>query len=294
MPYRFQLVNKPKYRCPSCGTDKKLSRYYDNAKNEFLSEYEYGRCDREIDCGFHSIPKDDGSYKGFSKNVIEKVEEKPFNVIPYEFVRKSVSNKYSDNFSVFLFNHFSDRQEIVKEVLDSYKVGVSNVFGGKSTVFWQISKEGVRSGKIMQYNPETGKRKKGGVFTTWVHTELYKNTEYVLKQVFFGNHLVKYGDKIVIVESEKTAIICAIYFYGQGYKFISSGMLQGLQEHKFAALPKYIKEYIFIPDFGKATEIWRKKVEELGLKNARITTFEDVNEGDDIADIIFLGKNLEL
>lgn len=60
--FRYQLPKKAiKSDCPSCGPKhrKTLSRYIDTQTGEPLPEI-YGRCDREINCGYHLNPY----YKG--------------------------------------------------------------------------------------------------------------------------------------------------------------------------------------------------------------------------------------
>jgi hypothetical protein len=53
--YRYILDTSPrKYRCPGCGK-KRFVRYVDTATGELLPE-QYGRCDREANCGHHEPP----------------------------------------------------------------------------------------------------------------------------------------------------------------------------------------------------------------------------------------------
>lgn len=59
-PYRYQLehcvgTNRKKC-CPSCG-HKTFVRYIDMETGNPLAE-DIGRCDREINCGYHKKPKD--------------------------------------------------------------------------------------------------------------------------------------------------------------------------------------------------------------------------------------------
>ena len=82
-----------------------------------------------------------------------------------------------------------------------------------STVFWQIDTKGnIHTGKVMQYDPKTGKRVKQPINKiSWVHTVL-KLHDFNLLQCLFGEHLLIDNNKpVAIVESEKTAIIASIY-----------------------------------------------------------------------------------
>jgi hypothetical protein len=80
--------------------------------------------------------------------------------------------------------------EIVSELVNSYFIATSKLWKG-ATVFWQIDAEGkIRTGKIMLYNPTTGKRVKEPFnHISWVHKAL-KEPEYELKQCLFGEHLI--------------------------------------------------------------------------------------------------------
>lgn len=281
MDFRYNLTNKNKIDCPSCGAKKRFCRYYDN-KERTYAPTEYGRCDREISCGYHNVPKNEV----IVNEIVKEKPKRPHNIIPYKYYTLSFKRRYQDSFSLFMLKSFGEKS---RDSLYKYNVGCSLKFRGNSTVFWQIASDGIRSGKIMQYTLK-GKRSKN--MNTWVHAEMYN--DYELKQVFFGNHLEYKNKKIVIVESEKTAIICDVFFDNDNYVFMSSGMLQGLQRYKFDELKDY-KEIICIPDYGKAYDIWCDKIQKLDLPNVRVTkSLQKLNlsEGEDIADII-LEKKLE-
>ena len=89
----------------------------------------------------------------------------------------------------------------------------------QAIIFLQIDQDNqCRTGKIMQYNPATGHRikdpnKPGRI--NWLHSILKRRKQlppdWQLTQCLFGEHLLpQHQDKTVaLVESEKTAIICA-------------------------------------------------------------------------------------
>lgn len=90
--------------------------------------------------------------------------------------------------------------------------------GGRElrTVFWQIDHAGnVRSGKLMSYG-EDGHRIKT-INPMWVHKDPLMHidlTKAEHRSCLFGEHLLKRYPKasVHIVESEKTAILCAINY----------------------------------------------------------------------------------
>lgn len=107
-------------------------------------------------------------------------------------------------------------EETVSRLISEYQIGVTKA---GDAIFYQIDQNGrCRTGKVMKYNPTTGKRVKdesSPAAITWVHSLLKQQgvlpTEWELTQCLFGEHLLKrYPDKLVcLVESEKTAIICS-------------------------------------------------------------------------------------
>ena len=63
-----------------------------------------------------------------------------------------------NNFIQFLKTLFTETE--VNEAIQKYYIGTSKHWNG-ATIFWQIDNlEKVRHGKIMLFNPETGKRVK--------------------------------------------------------------------------------------------------------------------------------------
>ncbi|MBQ9201310.1 MAG: N-acetylmuramoyl-L-alanine amidase [Bacteroidales bacterium] len=97
-------------------------------------------------------------------------------------------------------------------MIADYLIGVTK---SGDVIFYQLDIQGrCCTGKIMKYNPDTGKRIKdesqpGRI--TWAHPLLKKQLpeKRELKQCLFGELLLtKYPDKpVVLVEAEKTAII---------------------------------------------------------------------------------------
>lgn len=177
-----------------------------------------------------------------------------------------------------------------------------------STVFWQIDRYGrVHGGKIMQYNPDNGKRVKelyrdaeqrprGGV--TWVHSAL-KIPDYQLSQCLFGEHLLaRYpGKTVAIVESEKTAMIASgvfddcITLATGGFDNLKFEMCEALYGRDVILMPDNGKYKSFMGNDGKPKDGWLEKGKLLRhmferLRIADIMEREAKNPGDDIGDLI--------
>lgn len=139
---------------------------------------------------------------------------KEIDFIPDEYVTRSVSFHRDSSFTAYL-NTILD-PFIVEGLVDEYKLGVTK---DGAVIFFQIDEEGrCRSGKVMKYDPVTGHRIRDGRSAcriTWVHVLMKQqgllHEEWDLSQCLFGEHLLqRYPCKTVaLVESEKTAVICA-------------------------------------------------------------------------------------
>ncbi|MDD3286977.1 MAG: DUF6371 domain-containing protein, partial [Bacteroidales bacterium] len=215
---------------------------------------------------------------------------------------KQIDNKYllqtiskPSHFLTFLFDNFP--KEDVERVIKDYFIGGAMDNG---VVFWQIdSNLRIRTGKIMQYNPTTGRRVKSGV--SWVHSEMKKQNllpnDWQLTQCLFGEHLlIKYPQKpIMLVESEKTSIIMSLY--EPSFNWMATGGLNNLTENKIYPIRK--QQITAFPDL-KCFELWQSKAErinkaigskiELSHILEEIATKEDKELGLDLADF-FLRVN---
>jgi ribosomal protein L37AE/L43A len=284
-----------KHICPNCGK-KTFVRYIDKDTGQYVND-NVGRCDRELKCGYHYTPKEyfkDHSNKYihfnvyYQKPIIEKVIEQP-SYIDKNLFEKSLDNYEQNNFVTFLRKTFGS--EVTQKLIDTYKIGTSNHWNG-ATIFWQIDINGnIRTGKIMQYNPETGRRVKSPYDKiTWVH-KVINLEKFNLKQCLFGEHLLIDKTKPVgVVESEKTAIIASVFF--KDLIFVATGGKQNLNAIKL--IPLANRNVIFYPDLG-AFDKWNEKVNTFKkmFKSVKVSdclekiaTVEERNKGLDIVDYL--------
>lgn len=287
-------LNGGKWFCPDCG--KKTFVCYLDCDGEIINE-KVGKCDRADKCNYHYTPKeyfsDNGNDRPITHRPKPKVKNEPsptyFDIGIFKKTRRAYEK---NNLIIFLKRKFKP-DLIVKAILD-YHIGTSNHFGGGSTVFWQIDRQGkIRGGKIMKYNQDNGKRVKEPYnMITWVHTVMHL-TDYNLKQCLFGEHLLKkYPDKgVAVVESEKTAIIASMWC--PDIIFLACGGCQNLSNQR--CIPLKERRVVFFPDNGKYEE-WREKAKELShlFKSfvvSDIMEHEAVEHGDDIGDLILANIN---
>ncbi|HBN06053.1 MAG TPA: hypothetical protein DD434_09765 [Bacteroidales bacterium] len=191
------------------------------------------------------------------------------------------------NFGTFLKSIFN--KDELKTIIDDYQLGMTK---DNSVIYWYIDKENkIRSGKIMQYDPKTGKRRRDEpecspnngcspnitdsinsngrtrrFAPTWVHSELKKQNilpnDWQLTQCLFGEHLlIKYPEKsVMLVESEKTAIIMSLY--QPSFNWMATGGLNNLTENKIYPVRKC--EITAFADL-KCFELWQSKAERINL-----------------------------
>jgi len=186
-----------------------------------------------------------------------KPEPKPVSFIPVQLFKASLKGYQGNNFVKFLVELFG--AEITSQLISKYFIGSSKHWNGAS-VFWQIDIQGrVRTGKIMLYNPTTGRRVKEPFnYITWVHTAL-EQPEFNLKQCLFGEHLLKDKVKpVALVESEKTAIIASVYL--PQFLWLAAGGKENLKLEKLQVLQG--RNVVLYPDL-KAFELWNTKAKQL-------------------------------
>lgn len=290
---------KNRYHCPACGKKSVFTRYIDLELKEHVCET-VGMCSRLQKCAYHYPPKaffedqkilsgEKISTPNLSRPHLKvtdfkvKLDSEP-SYIDNTLLIKSLKEGESNNLLSFLNDAMDD--DAIKLIRDEYKIGTSKKWPG-ATIFWQIDTENkVRTGKLIQYDSNTGRKKR----INWVHSVL-KIADYNLNQCLFGLHLLN-SDKskpIAIVESEKSAVIASIAF--PEFIWMATG---GLMNLKYDLLkPLANRKVILFPDAG-CFDNWNNRVKDLPknihfmisdlVKNK--STDVEKEEGYDIADYI--------
>jgi hypothetical protein len=255
-----------RYRCPTCQQrDKTFSLYIDTETGEHIHPT-VGRCNRESNCGHHYTPKqyfqdnsisfDTPQPKAYKPRPVTP-PQKPVTFIPVDVFKASLKAHEANHFVKFLINLFG--VEVASDLISRYFIATSKHWNG-ATVFWQIDIQGkIRTGKIMLYNPTTGKRiKEPFQHISWVHTAL-KQPEFELRQCLFGEHLLIEKTKpVAIVESEKTAIIASVYL--PQFIWVAVGSLTNLNAEKCSVLKG--RTVTLFPDLN-GFERWSSRAKEL-------------------------------
>lgn len=154
--------------------------------------------------------------------------------INQDLVTPTLNNHSGNNLFDFMASFYG--YDTVSTVWNEYKTGTSTE---GETIFWQHdSLMKCRSGKIMAYDTYGHRRRESNI--DWVHSRL-KIANFMLDQVFFGQHLVaRHSGMVSIVESEKTALIAMCHVnptcHPEGELFVASGGAANLTEAKVKAL----------------------------------------------------------
>lgn len=139
------------------------------------------------------------------------------------------------------------------------------------TIFWQADDKGrIRTGKMLKYKPDGHKMKKVNetdYTNDFIHARLsreyernpkefvakrgYNPNDFQMEQTLFGLHLIDFFPEatVNVVESEKTAIFCTIYFGNQQAQlWIATGSMAMLKPDIFKPLLDRKRKISLYPD----------------------------------------------
>ena len=201
----------------------------------------------------------------FYKNVIRcntelQSSKKEIKYIPKPLLLRVYGVRPENNLIAYIRNTYKSCD--TQTVIQMYYLG-TNKDGG--CVFWNINSKGfVQKAKVSYYKPD-GKR-------TQYFKVPYKNEDGYYS-CLFGEHLIDLPENkeksIILVESEKTAVICALHI--DEYVWLAYGGINGLTKDKLKVLQG--RKVILVPDISEnAVAIMKNKIhqlKEMGI-NAKI------------------------
>jgi hypothetical protein len=298
-----------KYTCPGCNQPGKWRLYLDTKTGERLPE-QYGKCERANNCGHFLDPYKDG----YASNVFEQErggEAQPivYNQLPAPkelkpcFIPESVLNKSLEHpgTDALLLNLSAGNgikrpfaPEVIQQIIERYKIGVSNAWVKGATCFPFIdisgNIQGVQVKKFDRTNHTEkfiGKDQQKHPKQNTLHKIIAKEhdkaqiiypewlTEYIGYQdqggkifnCFFGEHLLNEDtiSPVAIVEAPKTAIVASVYF--PQFVWLAVGALSYLTPERCKVLKG--RNVVLFPDLN-CFDKWNAKAEL--LKN--IATFK--------------------
>ncbi|MGV0919922.1 DUF6371 domain-containing protein [Empedobacter falsenii] len=258
--YKYSLEkysgSKSRFVCPNC-KKREYTRFINTETREYLS-YEFGRCNRIIKCGYFKYPTQGSNFNCEKSNVSVEPEIEYLNKKVFQYFE---STNFNNPLYLFLKSYFDESK--IEKILDLYEVKTEKLNREYLTIFPQLDLDfNLRTIKKMKYTSQTGKRSKN--FFQW-----YNPDKKDLSQCLFGLHLINQPEflnsKIVIVESEKTALLGMLYFKNK-YLFLATGGLMNLAQEKLKPLEN--REVILMPDLSpidsknSAFDYWKTKSEK--------------------------------
>lgn len=197
--------------------------------------------------------------KGILSPAPQRKPPERLDFIPLQYLIDSTS--CNSNFVRFLCDYFP--RERIDEAMEHYALGATR---DRKVIFWQMDVNGhVRTGKMMQYDPLTGKRlrnRHGSI--DWVHSCLKRRhrlpADFNLRQCYFGEHLLRrYPERpVALVEGEKTAVIGSMIY--RDFIWLAAGNLNGLTPEKSQVLRD--RHLLLYPDAG-CYDKWAAKMNRL-------------------------------
>lgn len=301
--YKWNLeTGSKKYPCPSC-TKKTFVRYVYAGTKDPVGE-EFGRCDRENNCGYHRVPEKDVSEPPTPP--FKKELPPPTVIFPDETWLNSIRNNVSSAFHGFAV----ERLGLTKEHL--VKWGVGSRWKFTAFVLSNLKGEAINA-KFVAYTPE-GKRDKSEkadgspAFVPHYVGRSYLKTQkietdparledwqdyYKFLRCFYGEHLWDKDKDTCLVESEKTAVIAAFFF--PQYNWLATGGNHGMTFEQFQIFYGYKRRIWNLVDNDKAgfekskTIQWLDRLAEMREDKNEILSvnlFPEAKEGWDLADAI--------
>ena len=330
MPTDFRYTLQPwagrrsRVGCPACGKSGEFTRYIDTETGELLP-LEFGRCNRESNCGYHVNPYTRGpSGESYAQRAnpdpavplaaprillppVPRTAPAPLALIPTALHIASLGHYERNNLARLLRQHFG--WGVAAELLAQFQLGTSAYWPG-ACVFWLLDELGrVRGGQVVLYD-ETGHTVKSPYrCTRWVHTAL---AQHCRKQgqappAWLADYK-QYGQKspclfglpqldtaptwqpLAIVESAKTAMFCTPY----QPKFIWLATMGQSYLTPERMAPVKGRRITLFPDAG-SLDNWQQRAEKLRDDGFNVKVSDDLENlaspaecaaGLDLADVL--------
>ena len=309
--------------CPACGGVGQFTRYLDTETGELLPA-EFGRCNRESNCGHHASPSAPapGGESYAHREALAPARPTPAAsaspptppvLIPADVYRASLGHYERNNLARLLRGHFG--AGVGDELLARFHVGTSAHWPG-ACVFWLLDeRRQVRGGQVVQFD-ETGHTVKHTASdgskkrrTTWAHTALahrYRELgqapptwlsayekQPAKSPCLFGLPQLSTapaGQPVAIVESAKTAILATPYL--PAFVWLATGGLSYLTPERLASVKG--RRVVLFPDAG-ALGNWQARAKRLRALGFDVEVSEQLEQladeseraaGLDLADVL--------
>lgn len=203
----------------------------------------------------------------------------PMLTLPFEYVSCKLNTK-GDTLCDWLRSlpwRKASRARL-EDILLNYAVGHSKQ---GHTIFWQIDDRArVRTAKLMLYKPDGHRDRESPGNFHWAHNLLYKAgmvdlKKYQFMTTLFGMHLLNYhpNAQVNIVESEKTALICSIFWGDYSHDiWMASGGLSFLTRERLKPIIDQDRKVVLFPDKDGVGK-WKQQASLIGYDNLSLSTY---------------------
>lgn len=237
--FLYELCSDEKITCPSCNEEGCFVRYKNASTGEYL-EGDFGRCDRENNCGHFKMPENNRPLESESSYKEEYISILDTDYIPDRIITGIRKLRLHNDFLRTLIGIFGKNK-----VLDAYEKYKLCTWYDNSIIFPYYS-YGLHSGKIIWYDESLHRIKDGNKGRIqWLHNCNYRSDDGQMHGIYFegkhtiplfGHHLIvkesnRLDTYICLVEAEKTAFIMSM-IYPQ-YIWLATGGLRNVQKYKF-------------------------------------------------------------
>lgn len=310
---RFILLSKDpqtgrtrKIDCPICGAKKRFTEYYDTYTNEYVTGA--GKCDRVNECGANILAKDVRNFMqenaSIAYNKIQR-QTKMRKIITQDTPKITPLNglfTHWQNFAPSVFIAFLQSffvPETITDVLQAYAVtGIPDNINAVS--YWQQYNGIYTTARIMEYTPDGHRDKKN---INWAHSicqqagklpETYQPPKYL-----FGAQLIETGARILICESEKTALLATLFnrrypcnsICGNFDIITATGGAQMIGTTTYNTRDKLRNcEITLSPDIDQQSNNWRKFAQEhnwqINTAHAAMANKDGYDLGDAVIDLV--------
>ena len=317
--FRYKLeAGSNKIVCPKC-LKKRFVRYIDTASGSYLPE-QYGRCDRESNCGYICNPyKDELLQQESFLNIT--YTPKPIRYIPSEILKQTMhAERYEINTFILnlIFNipyPFSATE--VMEAAELYQLGtIASGYRTGAVTFPFIDIKGkIRAIQAKQFDDDNHTTS-----TDFLHSIIERYhiargeelPEWLVKyndnerkvSCLFGEHLLSLypSNTVALVEAPKTAVISTLYFGKPKDKdsllWLAVYNLSSINYDRCKVLKG--RNVILFPDLSKnghAYNLWKERAAQIQSKLAGTTfivsdylekraTTAEREDGQDLADYL--------
>jgi hypothetical protein len=243
------IFDSDRYRvkeCP-CGKDNDDGKFV-----PFVDHVNYGHCHS---CGKTFHPS--GAIPAIRS---AKAIRMPVPAIPVDIISASMQGWDENHLIKYLRGIFPVAS--VESIIRRYRIGSDGHKWTGSTVLWYIDRQmTVRAGKVILFDPASGKRVKDPFpHLTWIHKLYPMPVGYEVRQCFYGEHLLSDRSRpVAIVEAERTAIVMSEKI--PEFIWIASGGKNGLSADKYRQLSG--RDVILFPDSGEGYRLWTEKAKEI-------------------------------